>query len=229
MLGARGPDPALRVLAHDHRRQCLRNNSTGIMAPDGGDTSRSPTTSSSPAPTRTSCSWAARTSPVFVHNTVVDGDIHINRKSDSGTNSTQRDHPRQRDVHSEFNTTNPAKSCTGCTISYNLFSASGERQRHQHRDRHADVRGRRQPDHLRRLRARRAAGGKANASDGTDRGINTAARTRSRRPRPRRPRRRARPPTPDGRLRAARQCRRSGRRPQRARRAAVALDGSLDG
>jgi hypothetical protein len=101
----------------------FHNNDVVIMAPDGGDRELIANNVMVGASYRPSVQLGSHTETQFVHNTVVDIDVHADAKSGE---------PNSEDVVVKDNvfvngTTNATGSlCTTCTVSYNLFSVSGD-------------------------------------------------------------------------------------------------------
>ena len=141
--------PTTRVISGNY----FHDMTVAIMAPDGGtDKPIIDNVFVGSGEYRPAVQMGSQRNTTFVHNTVLDIDVFVDRKAESSTSSTGviRDNLMVRGRIEA-----PASKCSGCTVDNNFFS---RRQRHHGtsaRCRRAGLHGRGGAEELRRLRAGR--------------------------------------------------------------------------
>jgi hypothetical protein len=146
----------------------FHDDDTIIMAPDGGHSeviANNVMVGSGYAP---AVQLGSHDATQFVHNTVKNFDVFMDAKSGASpsTNGVLRDNVV---VNGSLNA--PSTKCTGCTISYNLFNQNATGSNAITAT--PQFTGGASPTTYPGYALAAGSPGKANASDGTDRGINT--------------------------------------------------------
>jgi hypothetical protein len=149
----------------------FHDNDTIIMAPDGGDHENIADNVMVGSGYVPAVQLGSHNATQFVHNTVKSIDVHMDHKSDEPASSQGV----VRDNVFVSGTTNAtdAGNCSGCTVSYNLFNSSGNATGSNTQVGTPAFTGGANPSTYTGYALASGSPGKANASDGADRGIRT--------------------------------------------------------
>jgi hypothetical protein len=150
--------------------------STAIMAPDGGN--RDTFTNNvfdGDGSYRPAIQLGSTHDSVFAHNTTRNLDVYMDRKNESTDNSANGVLRDNVIVNGTINT--PSAKCTNCTVSYNLFSAAGNASGTNTVVGTPAFAGGANPNSWAGFALASGSPGKANAGDGTDRGIDASGTT----------------------------------------------------
>jgi hypothetical protein len=149
----------------------FHDNDTIIMAPDGGDHENIADNVMVGSGYVPAVQLGSHDATQFVHNTVKSIDVHMDHKS--GEPASSQGVVRDNVFVSGTTNATDAGNCSGCTVSYNLFNSSGNATGSNTQVGAPAFTGGANPSMYSGYALASGSPGKANASDGADRGIRT--------------------------------------------------------
>jgi hypothetical protein len=149
----------------------FHDNDTIIMAPDGGDHENIADNVMVGSGYVPAVQLGSHNATQFVHNTVKSIDVHMDHKS--GEPASSQGVVRDNVFVSGTTNATDAGNCSGCTVSYNLFNSSGNATGSNTQVGTPAFTGGANPSTYSGYALASGSPGKANASDGADRGIRT--------------------------------------------------------
>jgi hypothetical protein len=149
----------------------FHDNDTIIMAPDGGDHENIADNVMVGSGYVPAVQLGSHNATQFVHNTVKSIDVHMDHKS--GEPASSQGVVRDNVFVSGTTNATDAGNCSGCTVSYNLFNSSGDATGSNTQVGAPAFTGGASPSTYSGYALASGSPGKANASDGADRGIRT--------------------------------------------------------
>jgi hypothetical protein len=149
----------------------FHDDDTIIMAPDGGDHENIADNVMVGSGYVPAVQLGSHDATQFVHNTVKSIDVHMDHKS--GEPASSQGVVRDNVFVSGTTNATDAGNCSGCTVSYNLFNSSGNATGSNTQVGAPAFTGGANPSTYSGYALASGSPGKANASDGADRGIRT--------------------------------------------------------
>jgi hypothetical protein len=151
----------------------FHDNDTIIMAPDGGESEMIADNVMVGSGYVPAVQLGSHRATQFVHNAVKNIDVHMDHKS--GESPSSAGVVRDNVFVSGSTNASDAGNCSGCTVSYNLFNASADASGTNSQVATPQFAGGANPTSYQGYALAAGSPGKANASDGLDRGMRTTA------------------------------------------------------